>query len=87
MIANSPSGPPPGASTPGSSRTQTGPAYRPTSAAVTARLKRADVVVDEGVGGGRRKHPVLVGALTLSYTLLRYGYRPRSADWLTVADL
>jgi hypothetical protein len=54
---------------------------------VTARLKRADVVVDEGVGGGRRKHSLLVGALTLSYTLLQYGYRPRSADWLTVADL
>jgi hypothetical protein len=44
-------------------------------AAVTARLNRADVVVVEGVGGGRRKRSVLVGALMLSYTVLRFNRR------------
>jgi hypothetical protein len=44
-------------------------------AAVTARLKRADVVVVEGVGGGPRKRSVLLGALTLSYTVLRFNRR------------
>ncbi|GAA1891587.1 hypothetical protein [Asanoa iriomotensis] len=40
--------------------------------AVTRRLKAADVVVVEGVGGGGRKGSVLVGALTLSYRVLRF---------------
>jgi hypothetical protein len=35
-------------------------------AAVAARLKQANVVVAEGVGGGRGKRSVLIGALTLS---------------------
>ncbi len=42
-------------------------------AAVTTRLKRADVVVAEGVGAGERS--VLTGALTLSYTVLRFNRR------------
>lgn len=29
--------------------------------------QQADVVVVEGVGGGKRKHSLLVGAFTLSY--------------------
>ena len=45
-------------------------------AAVTARLRRADVVVAEGVGGDRR-NSVLVGALTLSYTVLRFNRRAK----------
>ncbi|WP_433796455.1 hypothetical protein [Actinoplanes sp. CA-252034] len=45
--------------------------------AVTARLKRADVVVVEGVGGGRRKRSVVAGALTLSYTVLRFNRRAK----------
>jgi hypothetical protein len=44
-------------------------------AAVATRLRRADVVVVEGVGGGRRERSVLVGALTLSYTVLRFNRR------------
>jgi len=49
-------------------------------AAVTARLTRADVVVAEGVGGGRRKRSVLVGALTLSYTVLRFNRRAKLVE-------
>jgi hypothetical protein len=48
--------------------------------AVTARLKRADVVVAEGVGGGRRERSVLVGALTLSYTALRFNRRAKLVE-------
>lgn len=48
--------------------------------AVTARLKRADVVVAEGVGGGRRKHSVLAAALTLSYTVLRFNRRAKLVE-------
>lgn len=44
-------------------------------AAVTAGLKRADVVVVEGVGGGRGKGSMLAGALTLSYRILRFNRR------------
>jgi hypothetical protein len=51
--------------------------------AVTTRLKRADVVVVEGVGGGRRKRSVLAGALTLSYTVLRFNPRAK----LVVQDI
>ncbi|MEV0807876.1 hypothetical protein [Micromonospora sp. NPDC050200] len=46
-------------------------------AAVTTRLKRANVVVAEGVGGGQRKRSVLVSALTLSYTVLRFNRRAK----------
>jgi hypothetical protein len=49
-------------------------------AAVTARLRRADVVVAEGVGGGRRKRSVLLGALTLSYRVLRFNRRTRLVE-------
>jgi hypothetical protein len=49
-------------------------------AAVTTRLKRADVVVAEGVGGGRGKRSVLVGALTLSYTVLRFNRRAKLVE-------
>jgi hypothetical protein len=49
-------------------------------AAVTVRLKRADIVVVEGVGGGRRKRSVLVGALTLSYTVLRFNRRAKLVE-------
>ncbi|MEU8662835.1 hypothetical protein [Actinoplanes philippinensis] len=48
--------------------------------AVTTRLKRADVVVIEGVGGGRRKHSVLVSALTLSYSVLRFNRRAKLVE-------
>ncbi|GIF75130.1 hypothetical protein [Asanoa siamensis] len=45
-------------------------------AAVAKRLRTADIVVAEGVGGaGGGKHSVLVGALTLSYTVLRFNRR------------
>ncbi|MEH1163793.1 hypothetical protein V6V47_00235 [Micromonospora sp. CPCC 205539] len=44
-------------------------------AAVTTRLKRADMVVVEGVGDGQGKSSVLVGALTLSYTVLTFNRR------------
>lgn len=44
-------------------------------AAVTARLKRADVVVAEGVGGGRKRRSLLSSALMLSYTVLRFNRR------------
>jgi hypothetical protein len=49
-------------------------------AAVTTRLKRADVVVVEGVGGGRRKRSALLGALTLSYRVLRFNRRARVVE-------
>ncbi|GIF91119.1 hypothetical protein Cch02nite_45630 [Catellatospora chokoriensis] len=43
--------------------------------AVTARLGKADVVLAEGIrGNGRRRSPLL-GALTLSYTALRFNRR------------
>lgn len=42
--------------------------------AVTRRLKRADVIVAEGVGGGSRPS-VLSGALTMSYSVLRFNRR------------
>jgi hypothetical protein len=45
--------------------------------AVTKRLKRADVVVVEGVGGGGQRSSVLLGALTLSYTVLRFNRRAK----------
>jgi hypothetical protein len=45
--------------------------------AVTARLERADVVVVEGVGGGRRKSSVVLRALMLSYTVLRFNRRTK----------
>ncbi|MBB2947359.1 hypothetical protein FB565_007127 [Actinoplanes lutulentus] len=48
--------------------------------AVTTRLKGADVVVVEGVGGGQRKRSVLVGALTLSYTVLRFNRRAKLVE-------
>ncbi|MFB9236327.1 hypothetical protein ACFFWC_12325 [Plantactinospora siamensis] len=48
--------------------------------AVTARLRRADVIVVEGVGGGRRKHSVLAGALTLSYSALRWNRRAKLVE-------
>ena len=44
------------------------------SAAAT-RLKNADVVVVEGVGGDNQKRSTLLGALTLSYTVLRFSRR------------
>jgi hypothetical protein len=43
--------------------------------AVTMRLKRADVVVVEGVGGPHRRRSVLTGALMLSYTAVRFNRR------------
>ena len=46
-------------------------------AAVTARLASADVVVVEGVGGGRQKRSALMNALTLSYRVLRFNQRVR----------
>jgi hypothetical protein len=49
-------------------------------AAVTSRLRRADVVVVEGVGGGRGKRSVLIGALTLSYTVLRFNRRAKLVE-------
>lgn len=49
-------------------------------AAVTARLKRADVVVVEDVGGGRGRSSVLVGALTLSYRVLRFNQRAKLVE-------
>jgi hypothetical protein len=48
--------------------------------AVTARLQRADVVVVEGVGGGQQKRSVLAGALTLSYTVLRFNRRAKLVE-------
>jgi len=41
-------------------------------AAVTSRLRSADVVVIEGIGGGQKKRSLLTSALTLSYTVLRF---------------
>jgi hypothetical protein len=49
-------------------------------AAVAARLKRADVIVAEGVGGGRGKGSVLVGALTLSYRVTRFNRRAKLVE-------
>lgn len=53
-------------------------------AQVTTRLKRADVVVVEGVGGsgdgGGRKGSVLVTALTLSYRVLRFNRHARLVE-------
>ncbi|WP_433832917.1 hypothetical protein ACQP2E_17400 [Actinoplanes sp. CA-015351] len=49
-------------------------------AAVFTRLKRADLVVVEGVGGGRRKHSVLVSALTLSYRVLRFNRQAKLVE-------
>ncbi|HET6214891.1 MAG TPA: hypothetical protein VFE14_18630 [Micromonosporaceae bacterium] len=46
-------------------------------AAVTSRLKRADVIVAEGVGRGERGRSVLISALTLSYRVLRFNRRAR----------
>jgi hypothetical protein len=43
--------------------------------AVTRRLEQADVVVVEGVGGGRRKRSVLASALMFSYTVMRFNRR------------
>jgi hypothetical protein len=43
--------------------------------AVANRLKRADLVVVEGVGGGSRSRSVLAGALRLSYSVLRFNKR------------
>jgi hypothetical protein len=48
--------------------------------AVTARLRRADVIVTEGLGGARRQRSVLVSALTLSYTVLRFNRRVRLVE-------
>lgn len=45
--------------------------------AVAARLRDADVVVIEGVGGGQKKRSVLTSALTLSYTVLRFNRRAK----------
>jgi hypothetical protein len=42
--------------------------------AVTRRLKQADVIVAEGVGAGTRPS-VLSGALTMSYSILRFNRR------------
>jgi hypothetical protein len=47
-------------------------------AAVTTRLTRADIVVAEGVRGGR--HSALLGALTLSYRVLRFNRRIRLVE-------
>ncbi|MEV6964003.1 hypothetical protein AB0M47_02730 [Hamadaea sp. NPDC051192] len=44
-------------------------------AAVTNRLKRATVVVVEGVGGGAKKRSLLASALMLSYRVLRFNRR------------
>ena len=49
-------------------------------AAVTKRLEASDVIVVEGVGGGRRKHSVLLHALTLSYRALRFNRRARLVE-------
>jgi len=46
-------------------------------AAVTARLKRADVIVVEGVGGGGWRGSLLVSVLTLSYRVLRFNRRAK----------
>jgi hypothetical protein len=48
--------------------------------AVATRLKRADMVVAEGVGGGRRKRSILASALTLSYTVLRFNRRAKLVE-------
>jgi hypothetical protein len=48
--------------------------------AVTTRLKRADVVVVEGVGGDWRKRSVLVSAMALSYTVLRFNRRAKLVE-------
>jgi hypothetical protein len=42
---------------------------------VAVRLRRADVVVVEGVGAGDRRGSVLVSALTLSYRVLKFNRR------------
>lgn len=44
-------------------------------AAVTARVKRATVIVVEGVGGGAKKRSLLASALMLSYRVLRFNRR------------
>ncbi|MEU4692319.1 hypothetical protein [Actinoplanes sp. NPDC023714] len=49
-------------------------------AAVTSRLKHADVIVIEGVGGGRRRNSVLTSALTLSYTALRFNRKAQLVE-------
>lgn len=51
-------------------------------AAVTNRLRRVDIVVAEGVGGGagRRKRSALASALTLSYTVLRFNRRAKLVE-------
>ena len=49
-------------------------------AAVTARLKRADVIVVEGVGGGGWRGSVLVSMLTLSYRVLRFNRRAKLVE-------
>jgi hypothetical protein len=49
-------------------------------AAVTKRLEQADVVVVEGVGGGKRKRSLLAGALTLSYTALKFNRRAQLVE-------
>jgi hypothetical protein len=48
--------------------------------AVAAGLKRADVVVVEGVGGGRRRRSVMFSALTLSYRVLRFNRRAKLVE-------
>ncbi|MEV0718157.1 hypothetical protein [Asanoa sp. NPDC050611] len=49
-------------------------------AAVTRRLRSADVVVVEGVGGGGGRPSVLVRALTLSYTVLKLNRRAKLVE-------
>lgn len=46
-------------------------------AAVTARLGEADIVVAEGIRNDRRRRSPLVGALMLSYTVLRFNRRAK----------
>jgi len=57
-------------------------------AAVADRLKRADIVVVEGVGRSRAGGSVLVNALTFSYSVLRYNRRsPLVVDQIDYAAL
>jgi hypothetical protein len=44
---------------------------------VAVRVKRADIAVVEGIGRGANDGSVLVGALTLSYRVLRFNRRVR----------
>lgn len=49
-------------------------------AEVTGRLRRADVIVAEGVGGDGQRRSVLVGALALSYRVLRFNPRAKLVE-------